>query len=77
MALSHDPEPETEPVTDDLGNDASSTGHRRVDAAIERLDTLDELPVDEHAAVYNGVHEELRAALTDAGLPADGSGNSS
>lgn len=64
-------------MTDDIDHHRPATGHQRVDAAIERLGTLDELPVDEHAAVYNAVHEELRASLTEAGLPADGPGNSS
>ena len=43
------------------------TGDERVDAAIERLRELDGSPVESHAAVYETVHEELRAALTAAG----------
>lgn len=81
MSLAEDPEPEQEPVSiegadlDDADPPADRTGHERVDAAIERLRDLDDLPVDEHAAVYGAVHEELRASLTEAGMPADGSGN--
>lgn len=83
MSLAEDPEPEQEPVSfdgadvDDDHAAAAHTGHERVDAAIERLRDLDDLPVDEHAAVYGAVHEELRASLTEAGMPADGSGNAS
>lgn len=77
MAFPDDPEPEGEPMTFD-GEDADTrTGHGRIDAAIERLRTVDELPVEEHAAVYGEVHDELRASLTEAGMPADGSGSAS
>ncbi len=49
---------------------SAGTGNERVDAAIERLRELDTAPVEAHAAVYEAVHEELRAALAAAG--ADG-----
>ena len=40
------------------------TGDLRVDAALARLDGLDELPVAEHVGEYNAVHRALQDALT-------------
>jgi hypothetical protein len=39
------------------------TGVPAVDAALRRLETLDEVPLTEHAAVYEQVHADLRCAL--------------
>jgi hypothetical protein len=39
------------------------TGEPRVDAALTLLDRLTELPVTEHAAVFEHVHAELTAVL--------------
>jgi hypothetical protein len=39
------------------------TGEPRVDAALMLLDRLAELPVTEHAAVFEQVHAELTAVL--------------
>ncbi len=39
------------------------TGETRVDAALTLLDRLTELPVTEHAAVFERVHAELIAVL--------------
>jgi len=47
------PEPE-EPVR---------TGNEAVDGVLDSLDSLDETPVDEHVAVFERAHEQLRAAL--------------
>jgi hypothetical protein len=41
------------------------TGERRVDAALGRLDELDGLPLSEHPAVYEWIHEELVEVLGD------------
>lgn len=37
-----------------------------VGPVLEELDTLDELPVEEHPAVYERAHDRLHAALADA-----------
>jgi hypothetical protein len=42
-----------------------STGLRPVDEVLKSLDRLDELPVEEHVAVYESAHDGLRAALAD------------
>lgn len=42
------------------------TGHARIDAALEALDELVELPVDRHGEVYDSVHQALREALAGA-----------
>jgi hypothetical protein len=61
-------------VDEDSGLDApepaawtrpASTGVGSVDAAIEELTRLDELPTSEHVAVYEGVHRQLHDALAD------------
>ncbi len=41
------------------------TGVASVDAAIEELGRLDELPTSEHVAVYDGLHRQLQGALAD------------
>ena len=42
-----------------------STGVSSVDAAIEELARLDELPTGEHVAVYEGLHRQLQDSLAD------------
>ena len=42
-----------------------STGDARVDDAVARLDDLAGLPVAEHVAVFEYVHERLTEALGD------------
>lgn len=43
------------------------TGDSRVDAALRLLDRLPELPVGEHAPVFERVHAELTEVLGDLG----------
>src|SRR5690348_13755082 len=47
-----------------------STGDARVDDAVARLDDLGALPVAEHVAVFEYVHERLTEALGDLDVPA-------
>jgi hypothetical protein len=42
---------------------AGGTGDDRVDAALRRLDAIEELPVSEHVAQYDAVHRTLQDAL--------------
>ena len=42
------------------------TGHPAVDGVLASLSGLDELPVDEHVAVFEAAHDTLRSALADA-----------
>lgn len=46
---------------------AEPTGDPRVDAVLESLTSLGELPVEEHVAVFEAAHDALRGALSDAG----------
>jgi hypothetical protein len=63
-------------------NDARSaarrpaTGDPRVDEALKRLDALAELPVSEHPAVFEHVHNRLRDVLgeLDSGTQAGAQG---
>jgi hypothetical protein len=43
------------------------TGDARVDAALRRLGDLDDLPLTEHAAVFEHIHGELTGALGTLG----------
>lgn len=45
----------------------TGTGLPQVDAVLESLTTLADLPVDEHVAVFEAAHAGLRATLSDAG----------
>jgi hypothetical protein len=47
-----------------------STGDARVDDAVARLDDLAALPVAEHVAAFEYVHERLTEALGDLDVPA-------
>ncbi len=59
------PEEATAPATAAV----AATGNRAVDDVLASLDQLDDAPVSEHVAVFESAHEQLRAALTDAGEP--------
>lgn len=61
-----------EPVPHDAapGEDVSSselTGHEAVDGVLRSLEGLGDKPVEEHVAIFESAHEQLRAALADAG----------
>jgi hypothetical protein len=56
------------------GASPPGTGDPRVDAALRLLDRLPELPVGEHAPVFERVHAELTAVLGD--LDPDSAGTS-
>ena len=43
------------------------TGDARVDAALERLQELDQVTIEEHAEVFGDIHARLSGALGDAG----------
>jgi len=51
--------------------DVVHTGDPAVDAVIDQLGELDGMPVDEHVAVFERAHEQLRRAL-DGTPDADG-----
>ena len=55
--MSEEPEiPEDEPVR---------TGVERVDAVVVKVEGLAQRPVEEHVAVFENAHEQLRRALDD------------
>jgi hypothetical protein len=56
-AHSHEQEPAAE---------RSRTGVASVDAVLEELDTIDDLPLEEHVAAFERAHESLRSALDAA-----------
>ena len=60
--------PDDEPAADSRGvegqvGETVRTGDQRVDEVLAAVGELAELPVAEHAAVFERVHERLRAAL--------------
>lgn len=48
-----------------------ATGHPAVDEVLRSLHELEDKPVDEHVAVFERAHEQLRRALNEAGLEPD------
>ncbi|MBO9521183.1 MAG: hypothetical protein J7518_06555 [Nocardioidaceae bacterium] len=44
-----------------------ATGHPAVDEVLRSLDALRDAPVDEHVAVFESAHEQLRRTLQGAG----------
>lgn len=59
--MSGDPAPQKAPGTESAA--LHPTGHARVDAVLERAAELERLPVAEHPAHYEVLHEALVAAL--------------
>lgn len=55
----------SEDVGDDRPGDEGGTGDHAVDEALTLLDTLEELPLREHVAVFDGVHAALQDRLAD------------
>jgi hypothetical protein len=55
----------TDQAVDLAGGSPPGTGDPRVDAALRLLDRLPELPVGEHAPVFERVHAELTEVLSD------------
>ena len=43
------------------------TGVAEVDAVLDSLEALDDRPVDEHPAVYEAAHDQLRRSLDGTG----------
>ncbi|MFD7077508.1 hypothetical protein ACFV9G_25080 [Nocardioides sp. NPDC059952] len=58
-----DETPAEVPTTPSGAGPAPHTGVARVDAVLETLDRLDELPLSEHVGVFEAAHTELRRAL--------------
>jgi hypothetical protein len=52
-----------DPAEPDPATPDTATGDGRVDAALRRLDAIEELPVSEHVAQYDAVHRTLQDAL--------------
>lgn len=42
---------------------SEETGNTDVDEVLQSLETLDELPLEQHVAVFERAHERLRALL--------------
>ena len=57
-----EPQPQTDPVAPEP-EEPARTGNAAVDEVLETLESLDDAPVDEHVAVFERAHEQLRAAL--------------
>lgn len=58
----------TEPTTSTSPVDAPEpTGHGRIDAALERLELLDDLDLAQHPDEFDAIHGVLRESLTNAG----------
>jgi hypothetical protein len=51
---------------DDAEGSDRAASHPAVNEVLRSLERLDDLPVEEHVAVFEEAHEELRRTLTDA-----------
>ncbi|MEY9933864.1 hypothetical protein ABH926_008526 [Catenulispora sp. GP43] len=58
--------------TADFQVDYEHSGDRRVDDALDRLARLPDTPLPSHADVYDTVHTELRAILSEQPAGAQG-----
>ena len=56
----------TQSSVDSATGAPSATGHAQVDSVLESLHALDELPVEQHVAVFEAAHTGLREALSGA-----------
>jgi|GEM_PF-3479609 len=56
----------------DFSVDYEHSGDRRVDDALDRLARLPDTPLPGHADVYDAVHTELRAILSEQPAGAQG-----
>lgn len=54
-----------------VADDVSATGDNRVDAAVSRLDDLDDADITAHEDIYDETHRSL-AAMLDEGADAAG-----
>ncbi|HET6562802.1 MAG TPA: hypothetical protein VFG72_13065 [Marmoricola sp.] len=54
-------EPDTQPT---------ATGNDRVDGVVRSLDSLEGRPAEEHVAVFEAAHRDLRDALSSSDEPA-------
>ncbi|GAA3532372.1 hypothetical protein GCM10022234_31700 [Aeromicrobium panaciterrae] len=49
------------------------TGHPRIDEALTRLDSLDDLDINDHPEQFDAIHQALRESLASAGRDGDAS----
>jgi hypothetical protein len=56
----------TGPAEEPAAAAPADTGHERVDAVIRSLDSLEGRPAEEHVAVFEAAHRELRDALSSS-----------
>ena len=52
-------------MSDDASHDGGAPAHDRVEAARQRLEDVDELPLEERADVFADVNAALAAELND------------
>ena len=55
--------PETTDAVEEPASEPIRTGVERVDAVVDAVATLEDRPVDEHVAVFESAHDELRRTL--------------
>jgi hypothetical protein len=52
-------------LDDSTPDGRAGTGDPRVDAVVDRLGRVDDLPLEEHVPVYEDLHDELRQVLSE------------
>lgn len=66
-----EPQEASEPSSESSVGAIAPTGHPAVDEVLRSLQDLADKPVDEHVAVFESAHEQLRRALNDASAETD------
>jgi len=66
--MSEHPAFESVDLDDEPQGRPARTGVARIDAAIDAVAALDDQALDEHVAVFEAAHAELRSTLDDPGI---------
>ena len=59
------------PSEDAQTPDVAPTGDARIDEALTRLESLDELDINDHPAQFDAIHQALWESLASAGRDGD------
>jgi hypothetical protein len=71
MSQQPDPPAENHPEPRSAEAEPVRTDNPRVDAVLDAVEQVEQRPVDEHVAVFEDAHRELRAALDDIDGPGE------
>ncbi len=55
----------------EMPSEDAPTGNARIDEALTRLESLDELVINDHPEQFDAIHQALRESLASAGRDGD------